>query len=179
MQEEAQVDQDLQHRRRGNDIHDARGRQRVGSDQVEGDRRQHDGEHEAHEVGAKAVAFHHSNPGRETTEKMPTQAMSRKCQNRPRRNRRETTGAESPLKKTWPLMIRIQIRPTLTCVPRVPTRAKNDDRNPLRPGPAPAPITPQNTRTSRKTKPAPSTKVKSSHDSTAGRLPALDASEAK
>src|SRR5260370_923931 len=110
---------------------------------------------------------------------MPTQAMSRKCQNRPRRNRRETTGPESPLTKTWPVMIRIQIRPTLTCVPWVPTRVKKADRKPLRSGPAPALIRPRNSRTSRNTKPAPSTKVKSSHDSTAERLPAFDESEAK
>ena len=76
-------------------------------------------------------------------------------------------------------MIRIQIRPTLTCVPWVPTRVKKADRNPLRSGPAPAPIMPENSRISRNTKPAPSTKVRSSHDSTAERLPAFDASEAK
>ena len=57
-------DQDLQHRRGGDDVHDARRRQGVAVDQVEGDGRQHDGEHEAHEVGEKAVAFHHSSPGR-------------------------------------------------------------------------------------------------------------------
>ncbi len=92
----------------------------------------------------------------------------------------EVTGRLNPFIATWPLRIRIQISPTLTCVPCVPTRVKKPtesrcDRDRRRPDQAKklADLEEHEARASRKVTTSPS------QASTAERLACRDDSEAK
>ncbi len=62
-------------------------------------------------VGA---AGYHASPSRNTTEKIPTQTMSRKCQNRPSRSSRTFTSRSTPNTSTCTIMMTIQMQPAVT-----------------------------------------------------------------
>src|SRR2546430_2155509 len=81
--------------------------------------------------------------------------MSKACQKRLKQRKRWRISWRNPLAENCAIIVPSQRSPALTCTPWHPTRVKKDERNALRPGPAPWPMKPANSRTSRTMKARP------------------------
>src|SRR5208337_1380974 len=111
------------------------------------------------EVAIEFGVVHRPTPIKYTMVNIPTQIMSRVCQNRLKQSTRRRTSARYPLANTCAIIVRSHSRPTLTCRPWRPTSAKKDERNALRVGPAPIAIMLLNSLISMKRNAAPSRQV--------------------